>query len=123
MTFGGPGVVTATEFWPTVGAGTGWVIAVLGTIWTFRAFLRGDIVSRKQHEREIAQKDEEIERQIHEKNEWRTEGRIKDQQIHVKDEQLRERDKQIQAVSSVGRSVEAVMSAVQQLARERQDEP
>lgn len=123
MGFGDPGIVTAAQFWPTVGAGTGWLVAVLGTIWIFRAFLRGDIVSRRQHEREIRQKDEEIERQVHEKNEWRTEGRIKDQQIHVKDEQLKERDRQIQAVSSVGRSVEAVMSAVQQLARDRQDKP
>jgi hypothetical protein len=123
MAFGGPGIVTTTEFWPTVGVGTGWVLAVLGTIWLFRAFLRGDLVSRRQHDRELSQKDEEIERQVHEKNEWRTESRIKDQQIHVKDEQLRERDKQIQVLASVGRSVEAVMSAVQQLANDRRDQP
>lgn len=47
-------------------AGTGWAIVTLYTV----AILRGRIVPRKTHEDTI-----------HESQEWRTESRIKDQQI------------------------------------------
>lgn len=49
----------------------------------------------------------------HEAEEWRAEGRIKDQQIAVKDEQIAEKDAQLRHLGEVGRTVEAIMRAIQ----------
>lgn len=46
-----------------------------------------------------------LEDQQHETNEWRTESRIKDQQIAVKDEQL-------QHLAEVGRTIDMIMRAL-----------
>lgn len=70
-------------------------VSVTLNAWTFIAMMRGGLVSRRVHQD-----------QIDEKNEWRAESRIKDTQIAVKDEQLSE-------LGEVGRSVNAVMRAVQ----------
>ena len=111
--------------WPTVGAGTGWVIAVLGVIWIFRGFMRGDLVSRRQHERELTSKDEEIERLVHEKNEWRAEGRIKDQQLQVQGEEIAEKNRQLSHLGEVGRTTIATLDAVRALAlgQTRREDP
>lgn len=76
---------------PQIGLGLGWAVAFVFTI----AVLRGLLVPRRT-----------LDDQIHETNEWRTESRIKDQQIAEKDEQLRE-------LSEVAALVNAVMRAIQ----------
>ena len=50
----------------------------------------------------------EVERLEHDRDEWRAESRIKDQQIAEKDAQLRH-------MGEVGRQVKRVMAALQQL--------
>lgn len=47
----------------------------------------------------------ELDHVEHDRNEWRTESRIKDQQI-------REKDDQITALAEVGKTVEAVLRAL-----------
>lgn len=44
---------------------------------------------------------------IHDRNEWRTESRLKDAQ-------LAEKDRQLAALSEVGRTIEQVMGALQE---------
>lgn len=75
---------------PHVGWGSGWAVTLLFVV----AILRGDLVPRRTHDDAL-----------HDRNEWRGESRIKDQQIHVKDEQLRH-------LAEVGRTVESIMSAL-----------
>lgn len=47
----------------------------------------------------------ELDKAEHDRDEWRTESRIKDQQIQEKDEQIR-------TLAEVGRTVEAVLRAL-----------
>lgn len=94
-----------------LGFSSGWLIVALGAL----AIMRGGLIPKSSHDREIAAKDAEIDRRDHEAQEWRTEGRIKDQQLQVKDEQLAEKDVQLRHMSEVGRTVETVMGAVQSL--------
>lgn len=47
----------------------------------------------------------ELEKAEHDRDEWRTESRIKDQQIQVKDDQL-------DHLAEVGRTVDAVLRAL-----------
>lgn len=53
---------------------------------------------------------------VHEANEWRAESRLKDAQIAEKDEQLRE-------LANVGRTVSAVMRAIQRGSTKDQEVP
>lgn len=55
---------------------------------------------------------------IHDRDEWRAESRIKDQQLATKDEQIDEKDKQLQHMGEVGRTVDAIMRALQRSSRE-----
>lgn len=52
-------------------------------------------------------------------NEWMTECRLRDQQIVVKDEQLAEKDRQLGYMAEVGETAKAVLTALQQLRRQR----
>ena len=49
----------------------------------------------------------------HDRDEWRAESRIRDQQIAVKDEQIAEKDKQLGHMAEVGRMVQSIMGAIQ----------
>lgn len=62
--------------WPVVGAGAGWVAFLSLVLFIARAVIRGDWIPRVTHEREL-------DAARHDANEWRTEGRIKDQAILV----------------------------------------
>lgn len=58
------------------------------------------------------------EDQVDRANQWMAECRIKDQQIALKDEQLSEKDKQLGHMAEVGRTTQAIMSAIQKRAGE-----
>lgn len=62
--------------WPAVGAGAGWVAFFTLAFLVLRALVKGDLIPRSTHEREMDAKE-------HDATEWRTEGRIKDQVIGV----------------------------------------
>ena len=81
--------------WPNIGVGSGWLFVGL-FVWLV---FTGRLVPRAT-----------LEDKIHEANEWRTEGRIKDQQLAEKDIQLRH-------MEEVGTTVNAVMRALQALLR------
>lgn len=81
----------------TVGIGSGWALVAVCVVLIFR----GQLVPRRTYDDKV-----------HEANEWRTESRIKDQQIVKKDEQLAEKDKQLGHLAQVGLTVEAIMRAV-----------
>jgi len=95
-----------------LGYGSGWAIVGLFVL----AILTGRLIPRATHERELAHVEKETERALHDAAEWRTEGRIKDQQIALKDEQLVEKDKQLAHLAEVGRTVKTVLAAVRDLA-------
>ena len=48
----------------------------------------------------------------HDRNEWRTESRIKDQQIQDQADQITTKDAQLAHLAEVGRTVEAIMRAL-----------
>lgn len=62
--------------WPLLGAGAGWAAFLSLTFLMARAVKAGDWIPRVTHEREL-------EAAKHDANEWRAEGRIKDQAILV----------------------------------------
>ena len=68
--------------WPVVGYGSGWASFVALALLMSRKIANGDWVPRATHEREVNRAD-------HDANEWRTEGRIKDQAILVELEQIK----------------------------------
>lgn len=80
-----------------VGIGSGWALAFLFVVLVYR----GNLVPRRTYDDKV-----------HEANEWRTESRIKDQQMVKKDEQIAEKDKQLRHLSQVGLTVDAIMRAV-----------
>jgi vacuolar-type H+-ATPase subunit D/Vma8 len=80
---------------PLAGYSAGWLLVVGVVV----AFFRGRIWT-----------DAAYQEKAHEANEWRTESRIKDQQILEKDIQLRH-------VEEVGRNVLSIMSSIQRNAR------
>ena len=87
---------------PNVGLGSGWALAALFGVLVYR----GHLVPRKTHEQRV----EDI---AHDRNEWRAESRIKDAQIAKKDEQLG-------YMREVGEANRAVLTAIQQLGRTRE---
>lgn len=108
---------------PTVGLSTGWVLVILG----LTMLLRGNLHTSKaweareaDHRREIQAAEDaharELERVDHDRQEWRTESRIKDAQMVEKDTQLAEKDVQLRHLGEVGRTVEALLSALKDLA-------
>lgn len=66
------------------------------------ALARGWIVTAREHATVI-----------HDRDEWRTESRIKDQQLHVRDEEISEKNEQLRHLGEVGRTVHAIMQALQ----------
>jgi hypothetical protein len=81
--------------WQVLGPGSGWVL-VVGVI---VAFFRGKIWT-----------DAAYQEKVHEANEWRTESRIKDQQIAELQTQNRH-------VREVGKTVNAIMRSIGHNAR------
>lgn len=95
--------------WAVVGPWTGWA-AFLSVCWyLIRAVQTGEWIPRRTHDRELAQAREIAERAQHDAGEWRAEGRIKDAQ-------LAEKDKQLSHMGEVGRTVDAIMRALQEAA-------
>ncbi|KRB73086.1 hypothetical protein ASE01_20130 [Nocardioides sp. Root190] len=76
------------------GAGAGWALAGFA-VW---AIITGRLVPRTTHE--------EV---IHDRNEWRAESRIKDQQLLEKDIQLRHMGEVGQTVNTIMRSLGAAV--------------
>jgi len=108
---------------PTIGLSLGWLLFV----WVVVGFLLGKIhsnaawVAREkdfvaERARMEAEHAREIERVEHDRQEWRTESRIKDAQAVEKDTQIRELQKQISAFEPLAGTVEQVMLAVHELA-------
>lgn len=99
-----------------IGLGTGWLVA----LWFVVSLLRGKLMTESSHLREVGRLESdharEVDRVDHDRQEWRTESRIKDAQLAEKDIQIGERDKQLSAMESLGRTVESVMTAVRQIA-------
>ena len=83
-------------------AGTGWALVALFV----GAIIKGRIVPRSA-----------IDDERHDANEWRTEARIKDQQIVVKDEQIAAKDKQLGYLAEVGETMKSVLANLHELAR------
>lgn len=67
-----------------LGIGAGWLIVSLFVI----ALLRGNLVPKRTVDRMETGYQRQLEDAHHDAGEWRTEGRIKDQQIAEKDTQL-----------------------------------
>lgn len=95
--------------WHEIGAGAGWAAFLSLTLLMARAVKTGDWIPRTTHEREIEAVVREMEAVKHDRNEWRTESRIKDAQLSEQATQLRH-------LGEVGRTVEHAMSALQQAA-------
>ena len=87
---------------PDVGLGSGWAVAVVFVFF----LMTGRLMTRRSYDDGLAAADREIERVEHDRQEWRTESRIKDAQIAEKNEQLRH-------MGEVGRTVEAILGALQ----------
>lgn len=104
---------------PTVGWSTGWALFFFIAV----QFLRGKLLTEKDHlERMavlaeahatvLAAKDREIDRINHDRQEWRTESRLKDAQIAEQHSQAAEKDKQLSAVGEIGRTLDSVLTAI-----------
>jgi Tfp pilus assembly protein PilO len=74
--------------WPAVGIGAGWGAFVVLCMLVLRAVVKGDWIPRVTHEREL-------DKAEHDANEWRAEGRIKDQAILVELGHVREQTEEI----------------------------
>lgn len=107
---------------PTIGLSAGWV----GFFWYVTYHLRGKLHSdaawtarEKDHEREVARMEadhaRELERVDHDRQEWRTESRIKDAQAVEKDAQIGELQKQVSALAPLAGTVEQVMLGIREL--------
>lgn len=83
--------------------GLGTVAVVLAGAWFL---FTGRVVTRREVEQMQRNHDRELDDIAHDRDEWRAESRIKDQQIAEKDEQLGH-------LEEVGRTVAQVMSGVQ----------
>lgn len=68
--------------WATLGPWSGWAAFLTLAFLVLRAVVKGDWIPRVTHEREVTRAD-------HDANEWRAEGRIKDQAILVELESIK----------------------------------
>lgn len=59
----------------------------------------------------------------HDRNEWRTECRLKDQQIVEKDEQIATKDRQLSHLAEVGATMRHVLTAIQRLSGTHEEAP
>lgn len=82
--------------WPVIGPMTGWAAFLVLAFLVIRAVVKGDLIPRSTHEEKE-----------HEANEWRTEGRIKDQAIIATLDQVKD------AVEEQGRTTHAFIEALQ----------
>lgn len=89
-----------------VGIGSGWALVVLFVV----MFFRGKIHTDAEVQRMVVDHQRLVADLIHDRDEWRAEGRLKDQQIDEQGIQLR-------YLAEVGKTVQAVLNAVHQLAR------
>jgi hypothetical protein len=85
--------------WDHIGIGSGWAFVGL-FVWLA---LTGRLVPKTEHDRSL-------EHAEHEAQEWRTESRIKDQQI-------REQEIQLGHLAEVGKTVDAIMRSIHRNAR------
>lgn len=76
--------------WPQVGVGSGWLFVGIG-VWLI---FKGHLVPRSTYDDAL-----------HDRNEWRSESRLKDAQISEKDTQLRH-------MAEVGKLTESILTAV-----------
>lgn len=83
-----------------VGLGSGWAIVAVGVY----AMMRGRIVPRSS-----------LDDLIHDRDEWRAESRLRDQEVAEKNEQLRH-------LAEVGLTMKQVLSTVQGLAHRRNED-
>lgn len=74
--------------WTVIGWASGWSAFGLVCLLVLRAIVKGDWIPRITHERETHRAD-------HDANEWRAEGRIKDQAILVELGHIREETEEI----------------------------
>lgn len=89
--------------------GSGWLLASITVYLLIRGYTSGRTVPRST-----------LDDVIHDRNEWRSESRIKDSQIAGKDAQLAEKDRQLEYMAEVGETMKAVLTSVQRIAdRER----
>jgi hypothetical protein len=87
--------------WPTIlGYGSGWAAFTTLALLMARKVANGDWIPRVTHEREI-------NRAEHDANEWRTEGRIKDQATLVELETIKATTEQ------TGKGVHSLIAGVQ----------
>lgn len=94
--------------WPVVGAGAGWVAFFTLAFLVLRAVIKGDWVHHSTLDRELEVKD-------HDANEWRTEGRIKDQMMHDGIDQL------LALMTAQGVSLHNFLEALQQAGGPKQE--
>lgn len=95
-----------------IGYGSGW--AIVGAF--VLAILTGRLIPRHTHERELAEKAQQVERANHDAAEWRTEGRLRDQQVQIMADIIREKDVQLGHMAEVGRTIKDVLAAIRALA-------
>ena len=101
--------------WAVIGPLSGWGAFITLAFLVLRVVVRGDLIPRTTHERELRQEREARERAEHDTAEWRTEGRVKDAQIA-------EKDKQLQHMGEVGRLVAKWTEALQNVTGVRVDD-
>lgn len=90
----------------TVGIGSGWALVVMYNV----LIARGGLHTDREWQQTIDTHKRELDDVAHDRDEWRTESRIKDQQLD-------EQGIQIRAMAEGLRTVEAVMHAIHDLAR------
>lgn len=74
--------------WGVIGPWAGWAAFLSLAFIIVRAFISGDVLSRRTVERELNQAREETERARHDAAEWRTQTRIQDSHIAEQHRQL-----------------------------------
>lgn len=94
--------------WDAIGSGAGWAAFLTLVFLVLRAVVKGDWIPRSTHEREL-------DAAQHDANEWRAEGRIKDQVIGVDLAQIK------RTTEETGSTLHHFISAAQEVANKRGD--
>lgn len=87
------------QLWPVIGPGAGWAAFLMLSFLVLRAVVKGDLIPRSTHEEKA-----------HEANEWRAEGRIKDQAIIATLDQVKN------AVEEQGETLHHFIASLQKVA-------
>lgn len=85
-----------------LGIGAGWLLVGIFVL----AILRGKLVPKATVDRIETQHQQQLERVEHDRDEWRTEGRLKDAQIA-------EQNKQLGMLAEVGETVKQLAQGIQ----------